>query len=791
MFAKRKQLSTIIALSATLLASSSTYAAIEEIIVTANKMSESANDVGLAISAVSGDKIAEQKLTSIEDIAFAVPGLVFSSSTGNTPIITLRGVGFNESSVGVYPATSIYIDEAPLPFPVMASHTAYDLERVEVLKGPQGILFGQNSTGGAVNFIAAKPTQDFSYGGDVSYSRFNKKEINGFVSGPLTDDLSARLAITTVDSDGWQKSASRSDENGAEEYTAARLTLAYEPNETTRLSLNVNGWTDKTEPQAQQYAAVNPQIPFDPALGGPPANLAPLLAAPFTKKDPRVADWSESGSPTSDREFYQVVVRGDFDLNEDMTFTALATYSEFEQDQITDGDGLPLVLFDLDKGVADVDSLIVETRLTGEQDSLRWIIGANYEKSNTFEDQNLRYTDSTNSTDVQLFINSSGVTLDQEIETYAVFGNIDFDISDDLTLKVGARYTDSTIDAENCGYGSGDGAINTLFGLPVDSRPPVCYTFFPDFSNGKPFVEELAEDNGSWRVGIDYHLNDDTLLYANISKGYKSGSFPALAAAGTSALAPVVQESVLSYEAGMKSLFAEDTVQLNAAVFFYKYEDKQLRTKVLDPTFGFLDTLANVPKTETLGFEADLTVQATDELTFTASVTYLDSEVTEYGPADQATSFASERAGAPGGFSVVEFEDFSGDPIPFTPEWTYTLDVDYRVGLDNGGLVFMGLNLTGQSESDAAFGAGRIGWTPSQIANGAKSITENFYEMDSYAVLGGRLGYESSDGQWRVMLWGKNLTDEYYVTNVIGASDSTAWFSGRPRTYGLTVAYTY
>ena len=173
MFAKRKQISTIIALSATLLASSSAYAALEEIIVTANKRSESANDVGLAISAVSGDKIAEQKLTSIEDIASAVPGLVFSSSTGNTPIITLRGVGFNESSVGVYPATSIYIDEAPLPFPVMASHTAYDLERVEVLKGPQGILFGQNSTGGAVNFIAAKPTDELSYGGDVSCSRFN------------------------------------------------------------------------------------------------------------------------------------------------------------------------------------------------------------------------------------------------------------------------------------------------------------------------------------------------------------------------------------------------------------------------------------------------------------------------------------------------------------------------------------------------------------------------------------------------------------------------------------------
>src|SRR5690606_34330373 len=130
------------------------------------------------------------------DFANQVPGLVYSPSTTNTPIFTLRGVGFNESSLGVYPATSLYLDEAPLPFPVMASHTGFDLERVEVLKGPQGTLFGQNSTGGAINFIAAKPTEDFQAGGDLSYGRFDRVEMNGFVSGALTDSLNGRLAVT-------------------------------------------------------------------------------------------------------------------------------------------------------------------------------------------------------------------------------------------------------------------------------------------------------------------------------------------------------------------------------------------------------------------------------------------------------------------------------------------------------------------------------------------------------------------------------------------------------------------
>src|SRR5690606_28632469 len=205
------------------LSAAAAQAQLQEIVVTANKRAESANDIGLSISAISGDKLAEQKLTTLEEITSSVPGLVFATSDQNTPILTLRGVGFNESSIGVYPATSLYVDEIPLPFPVMAAHSAYDLERVEVLKGPQGVLFGQNSTGGAVNFIAAKPTQELSYGGDLSYGRFNKVEANGFVSGGLTDRLAGRLAVQSTKADEWQRSMTSDRENGEEDYTAARL----------------------------------------------------------------------------------------------------------------------------------------------------------------------------------------------------------------------------------------------------------------------------------------------------------------------------------------------------------------------------------------------------------------------------------------------------------------------------------------------------------------------------------------------------------------------------------------
>jgi iron complex outermembrane recepter protein len=138
---------------------------LEEVVVTANKREERLENVGLTVTALSGSELQEQHIVSLQDIAAAVPGLAYSNTTTNTPIFTLRGIGYNGNSLGAYPAVSVYMDEAPLPLPVMTSHSAYDLQRIEVLKGPQGTLFGENSTGGAINYIAAKPTNHFEAGG--------------------------------------------------------------------------------------------------------------------------------------------------------------------------------------------------------------------------------------------------------------------------------------------------------------------------------------------------------------------------------------------------------------------------------------------------------------------------------------------------------------------------------------------------------------------------------------------------------------------------------------------------
>lgn len=807
-----------VALASLTLQSAPSWGQLEEVIVTANKRSENLNEVGTTVSVLTADAIEERGLSTLEDFAVSVPGLNYSPSVTNTPIFTLRGVGFNESSLGVYPAVSLYIDQAPIPFPSMASRVGFDLERVEVLKGPQGTLFGQNSTGGAINFIAAKPTDEFSYGGDVSVGSFSRTEVNAYVSGPVTDSLRMRLAVNTATSDEWQRSNSRSAENGEEDFFAARLLADFTPNDRTNISVNLSMWTDESDPQALQVIAVTPGVPV--AAGPQHAGVV------YSPEDPRAADWSGDNcvsnpspggfnyawigvegidpyplvddcsgaySPKGDREMFQAVVRGDFELGDDLTLTALASYADFDQDQRTDGDGMDLVTAEVDKHIGSIETFSAEIRLANApENQFRWIIGANYEDSDTLEDQNLRYWDNTNYA-ANLFINNSGYELGQQIESTAVFFNTEYDLNESFTVRAGARYTDTTIDAQECGYAAGDGRVADLFnylgGLfnPAEmywiGGYPDCFSLNDRLVGGELYTDSLGEDNVSWKVGVDYHLSDDSLIYANVSQGYKAGSYPALSVATWDGYAPVTQESVLAYELGIKSSMADGRVQLNGAVFYSDYEDKQVRGKLLDPIFGALDKLFNVPESEIFGAEVELAASPVDGLTIAAAVTYLDSEIKTHSGSNA--------------YGIID--DFSGDSIPFTPELSYSLNVDYAMALSSGGEVFMGATLTGQSEADTVLSGERLSIAASAANYGIngpaqatwRGLTDKPFVIDSYSTLDARIGYRSADERWSVMVFGKNLTDEYYWTNVLPSFDSAGRMAGRPRTYGVRVSYDY
>jgi iron complex outermembrane recepter protein len=762
---------------------------IQEIVVTANKRSENLSKVGATIAAISSEDLQERKIESLADLASAIPGLNFAQTFTNTPIYTLRGVGFNESSIGVYPAVSIYIDQTPLPFPVLASHSSFDLERVEVLKGPQGTLFGENSTGGAVNYIAAKPTSTYQAGGDVSFGRFNEVDANVYVSGPISEQLLGRIALNAVSSSDWQQSYTRRDTIGKQNYIAGRMILDFHPADTVKLSLNLNGWNDTSDPQALALVAVRTQTP---------AYANPLLVNyPFPgTSNPRLADWTSGLSPTgvngasyrpySDRWFWQGSLRADIDLPNDLTLTSITSNDAFWQGQTVDYDGMALDSEDLQKNDGWVRSFNQEVRLANSAKSdLRWIFGGNYEHSETYEDQRDRYGDNSTSNPGTNFIDDSGVTNLQHINNWAVFGNADYKVVPDVTLKAGARYTKSKIEDWNCGYSPAEGdnrvgeLFNTLGGLlgkvpftPIG--PGGCYTLNYNLVPGQVYNSTLAENNVSWRGGIDYQVLPDVLLYANASRGYKAGSYPTLAAAGWTALAPVKQEELTAYELGFKSNLLDRSLAVSGAVFDYDYANKQIRGKLLDPIFGVLDTLVNIPKSKIYGAEGEVTVIPAQGLRLTGAVTYLKSKVDQYS-----------------GYDVQGLiENFAGDRLPYTPEWSGLIDGEYKMSRPGGATPFVGVSVNVRSGTDATFGGDKLILPANPTTRVEPGVTYP-YEMPGYATVDARLGYESQDNRWKVEFWGKNVLNKYYVVSVITGSDAVSRLLGRPATYGVMFSYKY
>ena len=369
-----------------------------EIVVTANKREQNLSKVGLSVAALGADALTNQRIGDVADLARATPGLTFAPSPNATPVYTLRGVGFFESSLAAYPDVSLYIDQVPLPFPIYSSLTAFDLERVETLKGPQGTLFGNNATGGAINFVPAKPTDHLTAGGELTYGRFNLMEGQGFVSGPITDTLRVRLAAKATQADGWQYSYTRNDTNGKKDNLAVRGIIDWKPTEALSVELNLNMWRDRGEPQAPAIILHTPQndTSGNPAGGAtrPEGFVWPVTIYPLAPDNNRAADWTP-GILHTDNRFRQAALRVDYNFG-GVTLTSLTGLDDMKFRNGTEGGGTSLIDLDLYADNGDLRSFTQELRLSnGAKGPFRWVIGGNYENSHVTELTNLHYRDTT------------------------------------------------------------------------------------------------------------------------------------------------------------------------------------------------------------------------------------------------------------------------------------------------------------------------------------------------------------------------------------------------------------
>ncbi|MCY1669631.1 TonB-dependent receptor [Novosphingobium sp. SL115] len=734
---------------------SSEAGAAQEIIVTAQRREQSLNSVPMSVTALGGDQLRSQGISTIADLAKVVPGLTFTQSQIATPVYTIRGVGFFESTLAASPAVSVYVDEVPLPFAILTQGAALDLQRLEVLKGPQGTLYGQNATGGAINYISQKPGNELEAGLDTSFGRFNAFELSGFVSGPVTDTLGIRLSARIDEGGAWQRNYSRNDELGDSRRIAGRALIVWDPTDKLSMTLNINGWRDKSDVQAPQLIA---HTPYNPANAYPY-----VLATPLAPANARTANWTQQNPMRRDDDFYQVSLRADLDVSDDVRLTSITSWLEFNTDARQDLDATQWRQLD-SYTPGHVESFFQELRLTGTSGDARWILGANYSRDRANERQILQTNDLSSNVIIPglPILTVSGVFTDQKVTTWAGYGNLEYDLTPQLTAQGGIRYTRNERSFQGCGYDA-DGTtflsfniLTQLFtgALPVNPiGPGSCLTFSPAFQPAL-VSDQLDQDNISWRAGLTYTFDNRAIVYANVSRGWKAGGFPTVPASSFTGFLPATQESLLAYEAGFKLPLADRTLQFNAAAFYYDYSDKQVRGRILDPIFGLLEKLVNVPQSHIYGVEAAVNWLPVDGLTANLSGTYIKSRIDEF------TGFNGTGM----------FADYEGSAFPFTPKWQVNADVQYKWAVSDRWNATVGGNVNFNSATNSTFG------DPALLRINERTLVDL------------RAGVETEDGKLRVQIWGRNVFNSYYWNSTFQAD--TAWrMAGRPATYGISLGW--
>jgi iron complex outermembrane recepter protein len=741
---------------------------VPEVIVTAQKREENVNAVPMSITAATGEQLLRSGVKEVRDLNKVSPGFSYADSYVGSPIYTLRGIGFSDISLGGRSTVSVYLDEAPIPFAIEGRGVTLDLDRVEILKGPQGTLFGQNATGGAINFIAAKPTKRFAAGIDASYGTFNASDLIGFVSGPLSETLGVRLAVQTIKSDPWQRSYSSAAENGADNVQNVRLTLAWNPTVRLKVQVSLNGSNDQSDGQAGQLIGISPALP-------PAAPFVPgLLSYPMAPANARAADFNPGNDYGKNNRFRQLSARVDYELSNAMVMTSITSASRFNQSHLLDIDGT--VLSNLSRETkGKIESFYEELRISGQtENNTKYTFGASYSYDDVKEfSQNVFFQ----SSQALLFtgfglpiLKGFGDSNNQNSDTLAVFANVDYAITEDVKISGGARYTKSNNEFDGCTTDPGDGSSSAIFGPFWNSfRAQMGQPLNPPIANGGCLtanaavvpglvVGTLNETNVSWRVGTEWTPRERTLVYANVSKGYKAGGFPSLGATAASQYQPATQESVVAYEAGFKATTSGRRLHIDGALFYYDYQDKQILGRVLDPLFGPLLQMVNVPKSNVKGAELQANWVPVEGLSVTAGVSYVDSEILDgfvnYDPVGVLTNLG-------------------GEAFPNTPKWQMVADVDYRWPINESLNCFVGGGLFHQDKTNS-----QLGELPS-------------LNVKAYSLVDLRAGVESQTGNWRLSVWGRNVGDAYYWTAANRNLDTIVRFTGRPASYGLSLSYRF
>jgi iron complex outermembrane receptor protein len=523
---------------------------LEEIVVTAQRREESAQSVGIAMSVLSGQSLADKSIVYINDLQNAVPSLQVEPAFGSSqPQFRLRGIGFIDYTSNNTSPVGVSLDGVAFALPIQTQGQLFDIDRVEVLRGPQGTLYGRNTTGGEINFISSRPTAETHAGFSLEYGSHNEVNAEGFVSGAIADGLSGRLSVATEQGGAWQRNRVSGQSLGDKDKVAVRAQLQWEPAEAFNFRLGVHWAQDKSDEQGLYLLK-----PFTPGSGPPaiPADTSRYVTGwalnpAFAKLIGIPAD----SKPGLDNSNDGVDLTANIDFGA-AKLTSITAYNKLIRREYGDWDATQFD--DSDEYLnSDFNVFSQELRLASRADgALQWVAGVFYSNEDLHENFYSDLTDRLGGIAV--------TTYEQVANSVGVFAQGSYQITGSFKATLGVREDHET---------------RELKGLNTSFLPGV-----PSFTGGA-LGGSITSNLPSGKFELDYTPLSGTLIYGSISRGVKSGGFTAHNTLSAPAADPFEPEKLTAYEVGAKSDVAR-TLRLDASVFYYRYKDQQILGKVLD-----------------------------------------------------------------------------------------------------------------------------------------------------------------------------------------------------------------
>ncbi|MFM7275780.1 MAG: TonB-dependent receptor [Gammaproteobacteria bacterium] len=776
---------------------------LEEIIVTAQKREQSLQDVPISVNAVSGAKMEQVGITNLVRMTAYVPNFSMNQ-TGISSSITVRGIssGINQSfeqSVGMY-NDGIYFGKAQL-----TRLPLFDMERIEVLRGPQPILFGKNSIAGAVSLITAKPSQVLEGSAQVLYEPdADERDYRFVVSGPLSDSFAARLSVLYREMDGWVENVGENRDERQEEEQVIRLGGLWDVNDDLSVQFKYENATFDTV--GRNIELINDITREDNPPGARSyitgltslVGLLNNLVTAGVRTGPRIDGYvvddvtqnqkrTAGAFDTSDNEVDNFTMNIDYQLGEN-TLTLVTGYVDFQADESCDCDYTSAPIIDGSELTEDFDQFSQEIRLTSPGgETVDYIAGVFYQENS------LEYTDliniPTNSLLRLLNNNFAGIStrrvFEQDSEMWAAFAQVTWNVSEDWRLVLGGRYTQE--DKE----GSRVQAHYNNLGQNVGGTNPLLNALFGNL-RVEPNSQEGSIDESAFtpQVTVQWDVNDDVMLYASYVEGFKAGGFdnrsnadpdPAVIVPGTPANAVGAwefdKEEATSYEIGMKASIG-GVAELNAAAFYTEYDD--LQTSVFDGGVGF--NVANASGAEVSGVEIDGRWLISEYFTLSGSLGYLDFEFKDF---DVAQCWFGQQVLEPTSVTnaLLDQCDASGERKEYTPEWKGVITGDFYYPISDA--------LELRAQVDLQYTDEYL-WSPQLDPRSVQ---------DSFTKVNARVSLAESNDTWEIALIGNNLTDEDTIdfggTGVLaatatgGTGNAYYVFSSRPRYYALQGIYRF